>query len=70
MPPFGDIYIGIDVAKRQAKEAGHPLRDELVILAVHGALHLAGCEDKKPGERKRMFASQDKIVAGLLPKKR
>jgi probable rRNA maturation factor len=40
----GDIAISIDRAKAQAAERGHTLGDELRILMLHGALHLAGMD--------------------------
>jgi probable rRNA maturation factor len=39
---LGDIAIARGVAARQARQAGHPLRTELRILALHGLLHLLG----------------------------
>ena len=39
---LGDIVIATGVAARQAKEAGHSLRTELRVLALHGLLHLLG----------------------------
>jgi probable rRNA maturation factor len=38
----GDLAISLDTAARQAATHGHPLRDELRILILHGLLHLAG----------------------------
>ncbi len=64
--PFGDIYIGLGTAKRQATEMKHPLLYELVTLAVHGSLHLVGYDDRKPADKKRMFARQDRLVKRLL----
>ncbi len=40
----GDIAISIDRARMQATERGHSLADELRILMLHGALHLAGMD--------------------------
>ena len=40
----GDIAISIDRARIQAAERGHSLGDELRILMLHGALHLAGMD--------------------------
>src|SRR5579863_6559648 len=40
----GDIAISIDRARIQAAERGHSLADELRILMLHGALHLAGMD--------------------------
>lgn len=64
--PFGDIFISKGVARKQAKEMGHPLFVELLTLAVHGALHLAGCDDGTAADKKRMFAKQERIVKALL----
>jgi probable rRNA maturation factor len=42
-PQFlGDIVIAAGVAARQAASAGHALRTELRVLALHGLLHLLG----------------------------
>jgi probable rRNA maturation factor len=39
---LGEIAISIDRAAAQAAEHGHSITDELRILMLHGALHLAG----------------------------
>lgn len=45
-PPYlGDIAIAVPVAAAAATAAGHPLRAELRLLAVHGLLHLLGHDD-------------------------
>ena len=41
----------IDRARRQAAEHGHSLEDELRILILHGALHLAGLDHEKDAGR-------------------
>lgn len=40
--PVGDIFVSVDLAKKQAAEAGHSLERELAQLAIHGFLHLLG----------------------------
>lgn len=40
--PLGDIYVGHDQALRQAAEVGAEPGEEMVRLAVHGALHILG----------------------------
>lgn len=65
--PFGDVYIGLGAAKRQARELGHSFRKELVTLVVHGVLHLLGHDDLQPAAKKRMFKAQDRLVKRLLP---
>ncbi len=51
---LGEIAISVDRAAAQAAEHGHSITNELRILMLHGALHLAGfdheCDD---GEMKR-----------------
>ncbi|TBR20795.1 rRNA maturation RNase YbeY [bacterium] len=64
--PFGDVYISLGVAKRQAKKLGHPFVTEAVTLAVHGTLHLVGYDDAKAADKARMFKRQDALVAALL----
>jgi len=61
-PPFGDVYVAVGVARRQAAELGHDLFRELLTLAIHGTLHLVGYDDKKSAARRRMFARQERIV--------
>ena len=53
-PPFGDIFVCLPTARRQAKRMGHSLETELLILATHGALHLAGMYDATPALRRAM----------------
>ncbi len=68
--PFGDVYVSLGVAKRQAKALGHSLSREAVTLAVHGTLHLVGFDDDKPADKTRMFKRQDALVAALLDGKK
>ncbi len=65
--PFGDIYICLPVARRQAAKMGHSLETELLILAVHGALHLSGMDDNTPGLRRRMNIKTAALLKRLLP---
>src|SRR6188508_377238 len=44
---LGDIVIAAGVARRQAREASHPLQTELRILALHGLLHLLGYDHEQ-----------------------
>ncbi len=41
---IGDIYICPDVARRQAREHGVGVREEIARLVVHGTLHACGFE--------------------------
>lgn len=63
----GDVYVGVDQARRQAAELGVPVDQELLRLAVHGTLHVLG-QDHPEGEDRYdspMFVLQEEIVADL-----
>lgn len=66
--PFGDIYISLDTAKRQAKKGKYPLYKELALLILHGLLHLVGYRDESPEQRKKMFALQKELFGTLNPR--
>ena len=52
---LGDVVIASGVARRQAREAGHSLRTELRVLALHGLLHLLGYDhETDKGEMSRV----------------
>jgi len=58
----GDIYISIDRAREQALDAGHSLEREIVLLAVHGLLHLLGYDHEEEEERKVMQNKERTIL--------
>jgi probable rRNA maturation factor len=60
--PFGDIFICIPQAQKQAKRFGHDLNDELLVLMAHGVLHLSGMRDYTPKERREMEISTEKLL--------
>jgi len=49
-----DLAIATGVARRQAREAGHPYTDELKVLALHGLLHLIGYDHHARSDGGRM----------------
>ena len=59
---LGDVVISLDTAKRQAKEGGRPLSQQLQRLLAHGVLHLAGHDHLKPDEARRMAAAEVKLL--------
>lgn len=66
-PQGGEIAISADRAAAQAREHGHSLGDELRILMLHGALHLAGFDhERDSGEMRRAEARWRKRF-GLPP---
>jgi len=55
---LGDVVISADRAMRQACAAGHPLRDELMLLMAHGVLHLLGYDHHNPRAAANMRAAE------------
>lgn len=60
--PFGDIYICVDQAKKQAKIFGISLISEILILIAHGCLHLLGYKDYNLSDRIKMSEQTLKII--------
>jgi probable rRNA maturation factor len=61
---LGDVVLCPSVASEQAASAGHPAAVEMNLLLVHGILHLIGHDHAEPSEKTRMWAEQDRILAG------
>ncbi len=59
----GEILISAETARQQALDYRHPLERELLILIIHGFLHLAGHRDARLEDRRRMEAETDRIMA-------
>ncbi len=55
---YGEILICLPQAKRQAKLLNHSLKDELVILLIHGILHLVGYNDETKKDYNKMSKKQ------------
>jgi probable rRNA maturation factor len=60
---LGDIVIALPRARRQAREAGHSMNDEVRLLAVHGFLHLLGYDHAEGAEEATMTALANRILA-------
>lgn len=70
-PDFlGDVVVAAGVARRQAREAGHGLRTELQILALHGLLHLLGydhdTDDGQMARLERRLRRKGGLTEGLI----
>jgi probable rRNA maturation factor len=64
---IGDVYICPWVARREARDRGIPVREELVRLLVHGTLHALGRDHPEGPERTRsaMWRRQERYVGAL-----
>jgi probable rRNA maturation factor len=57
-PYLGDLVIAYPYTQHQAEEAGHDLNDELVLLVVHGTLHLLGYDHDNEENQDAMWSEQ------------
>jgi rRNA maturation RNase YbeY len=61
-PISGEIYISVDRVRDNAREFGISIKNELLRVIFHGALHLCGYKDKSPSEEKLMRKMEDKYL--------
>jgi probable rRNA maturation factor len=61
--PLGDVIVSVETARRQAREGGRALIDELAHLAVHGLAHLLGFDHATPAEERVMFGYERRLRA-------
>ncbi|HVY55425.1 MAG TPA: rRNA maturation RNase YbeY, partial [Thermodesulfobacteriota bacterium] len=62
---LGDIVISVETAERQSARYGNTLREEIMKLIVHGALHLVGHDHKKRKEKEAMRKEEVRIMLRL-----
>lgn len=56
---IADIYISIDRVRENANSTRQSLRNELMRVIFHGALHLTGIKDKSAKDKKVMRQQED-----------
>ena len=61
----GEVVVCVPHAARLAHAARIPLRDELLLYAVHGMLHLAGFDDRTDRDFAAMHQREDDILQRL-----
>ncbi|MDR1427050.1 MAG: rRNA maturation RNase YbeY [Bifidobacteriaceae bacterium] len=63
---LGDVIVCPQVAAVQAREAGHSAVEEMLLLTVHGILHLLGFDHAEKEDEKVMFALQRRLLLTFL----
>ena len=63
---LGDVVISVPMAKRQAAELGHGLREELRRLLVHAVLHLMGYDHERGPRDAALMARKEQAILKAL----
>jgi len=61
----GEVILCVPYATRQAKKTGVPVRNELLLYAIHGMLHLCGFDDRTQRDFAQMHQREDSILKRL-----
>jgi probable rRNA maturation factor len=59
---LGEIYVNLQMARRQAEFFGVTYSQEVKRLTIHGVLHLLGFKDDTGASRARMWARQESYL--------
>ena len=63
---LGDIVISVEMAQRQAAKLGHSLLYELILLSIHGFLHLLGFDHDYENKNDKMKSLEKEIINSVL----
>jgi probable rRNA maturation factor len=63
---LGEIAISVDTARRQARERNIPLEHELMLLGIHGLLHLDGFDDAKIKSWREMKQAEFEAMVRII----
>lgn len=65
---LGDVVVSAETASRQAGEHDLSLDEELILLIIHGILHLLGWDhDQSPQEEKKMRQKTKQLFSLIFP---
>jgi probable rRNA maturation factor len=68
---LGDVVISVETAARQAEEHHLSFNEELILLAIHGILHLLGYDhERSPQEAHIMQDKTQAVFETLFPGRR
>ncbi len=67
-PLLGDVVVSVETSRRQAKKHRLFAEEELVLLIIHGTLHLLGYDHERSGKDKREMQNKTrKIFSRIFP---
>jgi probable rRNA maturation factor len=56
--PDAEVYVSLQRAAAQARQRGHGLAAEFLLLVLHGLLHVQGHDHEAPHDARRMRAAE------------
>jgi probable rRNA maturation factor len=65
-----EIYVNLERARTQARQHGVSMPNEVARLVIHGTLHLAGYDDSRPDDARKMHERQEAYVGAFVKKTR
>tara|TARA_B100001057_G_C22447788_1_gene793830 strand:- start:280 stop:705 length:426 start_codon:yes stop_codon:yes gene_type:complete len=63
---LGEIFISINYCKKNIKTNNNSLKKEIILIAIHGILHLIGYNHIKKEDEKKMFMMQNKLYEKFI----
>lgn len=63
---LGDVVISVETAARQAEEHHLNFNEELILLAIHGILHLLGFDHERSPQDARIMQDKTQVVFETL----
>jgi probable rRNA maturation factor len=64
-PISGEVVVCVPEARRRSAKNSVKLREEVLLYALHGLLHLCGFDDRTESEFQRMHRREDEILDQL-----
>ena len=61
----GEVLVCLGEAERQIEGRRHGVREELLLYALHGLLHLSGHDDLTDADHARMHAKEDELLEAI-----
>jgi len=63
---LGDVVISVETAARQAEEHYLSFNEELILLAIHGILHLLGYDHERSPQDARIMKDKTQVIFETL----
>ena len=63
---LGDIAVSLDIAKAQAKEHGLDFKEEIILLLIHGILHLLGYDHEISEKEEKQMRNKTRELFKLV----